>query len=268
MHVLVIGGTGGIGSAVVKALLTHKGVTAVHATYCHSSPIDTKNSHQEKAVQTVALEEKTNPNDPYWYPLDLESESDIEGLASRLDTVDWIINAAGVLQPHDGLEHKTEQSQKSRHRAPEKRLQALSYSWFMQSMAINAASHLLVAKAFEPHLRRSHQPRYLALSAKVGSIQDNRRGGWYSYRCSKAALNMAIKTLSIEWQRTLPKAAIIAYHPGTTDSRLSRPFQNHLAPGQLQTTDTSAHQLINTLLNLTPEQTGLFLSYSGEVLPW
>jgi NAD(P)-dependent dehydrogenase (short-subunit alcohol dehydrogenase family) len=103
------------------------------------------------------------------------------------------------------------------------------------------------------------------LSAKVGSIEDNRLGGWYSYRASKAALNMLIKTAAIELARTKPHIALIALHPGTVNSRLSQPFKGQ----QIGRPPLDAAQdMLNVLLSLSKEDSGTFISYSGERLPW
>ena len=103
------------------------------------------------------------------------------------------------------------------------------------------------------------------LSAKVGSIEDNRLGGWYSYRASKAALNMLIKTTAIELARTKPNASLIALHPGTVNSRLSKPFKGQqIGRPPLE----AAQDMLNVLLSLDREDSGTFISYSGERLPW
>ena len=103
------------------------------------------------------------------------------------------------------------------------------------------------------------------LSAKVGSIEDNRLGGWYSYRASKAALNMLIKTASIEFARTKPNTALMALHPGTVNSRLSKPFKGEqIGRPPLD----AANDMLNALLSLSKEDSGSFITYSGERLPW
>jgi NAD(P)-dependent dehydrogenase (short-subunit alcohol dehydrogenase family) len=103
------------------------------------------------------------------------------------------------------------------------------------------------------------------LSAKVGSIEDNRLGGWYSYRASKAALNMLIKTAAIEFARTKPNVALIALHPGTVNSRLSQPFKGQqIGRPPLE----AAQDMLNVLLSADKEDSGTFISYSGERLPW
>ncbi len=106
------------------------------------------------------------------------------------------------------------------------------------------------------------------LSAKVGSIADNRLGGWYSYRASKAALNMLVRTTAIEWQHRLPNATVLALHPGTTDSRLSRPFQQRLPPGQLHSPTRTGEALSRIIDSAEPEVSGRFYSWDGSLLPW
>lgn len=103
------------------------------------------------------------------------------------------------------------------------------------------------------------------LSAKVGSIGDNRLGGWYGYRASKAALNMLVKTASIELKRTMPRAIVIALHPGTVNSKLSKPFcgETKGRPAGL-----ACREMLQTIDALKPEQSGQFLSYRAEQLPW
>jgi len=109
---------------------------------------------------------------------------------------------------------------------------------------------------------------FATVSARVGSIEDNRLGGWFSYRASKAALNMCLKTLAIEWRRTLPNVAVAALHPGTTDTALSRPFQHNVPREQLFTPRQTANYLLNVLDGLEPAQSTQFLAFDGEWLPW
>jgi NAD(P)-dependent dehydrogenase (short-subunit alcohol dehydrogenase family) len=105
----------------------------------------------------------------------------------------------------------------------------------------------------------------VTLSAKVGSIEDNRLGGWYSYRASKAALNMMIKTASIEWGRTKPNTALIAMHPGTVNSRLSKPFRGEQIG---RPAHDAVADMFGVIESLMKEDSGSFISYSGERLPW
>jgi NAD(P)-dependent dehydrogenase (short-subunit alcohol dehydrogenase family) len=131
-------------------------------------------------------------------------------------------------------------------------------------MQINAIGPGLTIKHFSKLLDPAHSVM-ATLSAKVGSIEDNRLGGWYSYRASKAALNMLIKTASIEFSRTKPNTALVALHPGTVNSRLSKPFKGE----QIGRPPLDAgSDMLNVLLSLNKEDSGSFISYSGERLPW
>lgn len=161
-----------------------------------------------------------------------------------------IIHAAGLL--HDG------------DLMPEKKLSDLRFDNLMKSFTVNAIGSALVLRYFSPLLNREGS-RMIFLSAKVGSIGDNRLGGWYGYRASKAALNMLVKTASIELKRTTPKAIVIAMHPGTVNSKLSKPFGGATKG---KAADLACREMLNTIDGLQPEQTGQFLSYSAEQLPW
>ncbi|WP_144244280.1 hypothetical protein [Nitrincola sp. A-D6] len=115
-------------------------------------------------------------------------------------------------------------------------------------------------------MKRDTVLRFMSISAKVGSISDNRLGGWYAYRTSKAALNMLVKTTAIEWQRRFPLSALATYHPGTTDSGLSEPFQQRVPDGQLKTPEEAAHCLVAVIDSLVPEASGQLLSWEGNTL--
>jgi NAD(P)-dependent dehydrogenase (short-subunit alcohol dehydrogenase family) len=151
---------------------------------------------------------------------------------------------------------------------PEKSLSQLSDDWLQQSMAVNVLSHVHLAQAVEAFVARRQPIRWLSLSAMVGSIADNQLGGWYSYRMSKAALNMFIKTLSIEWGRKSPDSCVVALHPGTTESGLSKPFQAGIAEGKLYSQQETAKRLVQVMRELTPAQHGRLLHWDGSELPF
>ena len=121
------------------------------------------------------------------------------------------------------------------HQSPEKRLAVLQRSALHQSFAINAWGPVLLAQAVEPALKRTDRAWFASLSARVGSISDNKLGGWYSYRAAKAAQNQLLKTVALEWRRTMPGVCVACLHPGTTDSPLSKPFQAGVPPKKLFT---------------------------------
>jgi len=146
----------------------------------------------------------------------------------------------------------------------EKKLADLNPSQLQDIFAINTVGPALVMKEFS-NLMDKNGSSMVILSAKVGSIEDNRLGGWYSYRSSKAALNMIIKTASIELKRTKPNVCLIAMHPGTVNSNLSKPFGGESIG---QAPEQAAKMMLNVIRELTPDQSGSFLSYKNEVIPW
>ncbi|GAM52028.1 sorbitol-6-phosphate 2-dehydrogenase [bacterium endosymbiont of Mortierella elongata FMR23-6] len=149
--------------------------------------------------------------------------------------------------------------------APEKCLGDLRPEHLAASFAVNTIGPALALAHFAPLLTRGERSMFAVLSAKVGSIGDNRLGGWYSYRASKAALNMVMKTAAIELARTHPQAVVAALHPGTVDSALSAPFRG----AQIgRPAADAARDLLALLDGLAPEDTGGFWAYDGQRLPW
>ena len=185
--------------------------------------------------------------------IDFEQEPSIAAAAVELaqrGPFHLIINAAGLLHQPEFM--------------PEKQLSQLSYAQMLSTLTINTLGPALLLRHFSPLLDR--QRGVLAmLSAKVGSIEDNRLGGWYSYRASKAALNMLIKTAAIELKRSQPQAVLLALHPGTVNSALSAPFRGAEIG---RPADVAAADMLAVLDRLTPADTGQFISYAGERLPW
>ena len=190
--------------------------------------------------------------------LDLENDSDLDGLSPRLRgeglPLRLVFNCSGRLHG-PGLQ-------------PEKRLQQIDRSQLEQQFSINAMAPILLAKAIEPLLQRDQPFHFASLSARVGSIGDNRTGGWYGYRAAKAAQNQLLRCLSIEWARRWPLATVSLLHPGTTDTGLSRPFQSFVAPDKLFSPERAARQLVEVLLQQTPEQSGAFLAWDGQSIDW
>lgn len=151
---------------------------------------------------------------------------------------------------------------------PEKRLEDIQPRSMMKSYATNTLGFLLLVQALIPWLRHKEPKLIAAISAKVGSIGDNEFGGWYSYRCSKAALNMAVRTLAIETRRRLRPATVVALHPGTTETGLTAPFQQSLARLKVHSPADTASNLWQVLDNLSPDASGTFLNWDGSTLPW
>jgi NAD(P)-dependent dehydrogenase (short-subunit alcohol dehydrogenase family) len=184
--------------------------------------------------------------------LDLTNETGIAAAAAKVGTADMVVVATGLL--HDG-EH-----------GPEKALRDLDPVWLARQYAVNAIGPALVAKHFLPILPRSGRSVFAALSARVGSISDNRLGGWYGYRASKAALNQLIRTLAIEDKRRNDRGIVVALHPGTVDTRLSKPFQQ--SGRDLFRPDRAAVQLLDVLDALKPADSGKLFAWDGaEIAP-
>ncbi len=148
--------------------------------------------------------------------------------------------------------------------SPERRLADVSGEALEAIFRVNAFGPAEVMRCFVPQLARDRS-LFAVLSAKVGSIGDNRLGGWYGYRASKAALNMLIKTASIETRRTHPGAVLVALHPGTVKSALSRPFRGDSIG---QEPASAVAQMLQALDALQPSDSGAFVAYDGQRLPW
>ena len=185
--------------------------------------------------------------------LDLTDEASIAAaaaLVSQGPSPSLVIIATGLL--HDG-EH-----------GPEKSLKEIDLDWMAKNFAINTIGPALIAKHFIPLLPKTGTPIFAALSARVGSISDNLLGGWYSYRASKAALNMLIRNLAIEARRSNDRSIIVGLHPGTVDTPLSKPFQANLSPGKLFESERAALQLLDVIEGLKVKDSGKLFAWDGE----
>ena len=223
---VVLGARGGIGAALVEAL-----------------------SATQSFEQVLGFARQSRP------ALDLKDESSIAAVAACIrqhGTPRLIIDATGVLHG-PGMQ-------------PEKTLQALDPQAMTEAFAINAIGPALLMKHLLPLLPAEGKAVFATLSAKVGSIGDNRLGGWYSYRASKAALNQLVRTAAIELHRRRPQALCLALHPGTVETALSAPF----ARGglEIQSPAVAARRLLETLDGARAEDNGSFLSQRAERLPW
>ncbi len=183
--------------------------------------------------------------------LDLTDEATIAAAAARAGTPELVMVATGVL--HEG------------ERGPEKAIRELDSVWLARQYAVNAIGPALVAKHFLPIMPRNGRSVFAVLSARVGSISDNRLGGWYGYRASKAALNQLIRTLAIEDKRRNDRGIVVALHPGTVDTKLSQPFQQKgrdlFQPGR------AAVQLLDVIDGLKPTDSGRHFAWDGAEVP-
>ena len=235
LRVVILGGSGGIGRAFVDYFLQLERPVMIHATY-HQSNLN------------------NNTENCRWHCVDITDERQVSNFCDALDEIDICINAIGML-------HNAQYQ-------PEKSTQQISSDYFLHSMSTNALPTLLLARYISAKFRHKRPAVFATVSARVGSIEENYLGGWYSYRASKAALNMILKRLSIEWRRVLPNVAVAALHPGTTDTRLSQPFQQNVKPEQLFTPQQSVGYMMQVIDELTPAKTGKFWSFDGTLLPW
>lgn len=193
----------------------------------------------------------------HYLPLEEGEESSLAAAASWIgerEEIGGVIVATGWLHGEGAM--------------PERALKELSFVQLQRSFEVNAIFPALVAKHFLPRMWGKSPALFAALSARVGSISDNRLGGWYGYRASKAALNMFIKTASIEMKRKNPLSVVVGLHPGTVDSPLSHPFQKNLPKGQLFTPTDAAEKLVEVMEHLTPAHSGRCLGWDGkEIAP-
>ena len=237
-NVVIVGASGGIGSAFTTALAADERVGQVFAL--SRSPIDT-------GIPSVT-------------PLRINITDDVSvaGAAASCaehGPIDLVIVATGIL-------HKGEDLQ------PEKRMQDLDVAVMEEVFRVNTIGPAIVAQHFLPLMRRDHKATFVAISARVGSIGDNRLGGWASYRASKAALNMLIKTLSIEHARSHPEGILVALHPGTTDTALSKPFQRNVPEGKLFSPAFTTKKLLHVIDALSSADTGGFFAWDGKPIEY
>lgn len=238
-NIAVFGASGTLGNAFCHLLATKHQAAHIHAV----------------ARVPVAFEQPNIQSHILNFDDELALQSLIDSLTQE-QQLDCVIVAIGLLHHSDS------------NITPEKSLRALPAEQFHQLFHVNMVLPMLIAKHSLPKLSRHTPSRFAVLSARVGSISDNRLGGWYAYRSAKAALNMGIKNLSIELQRKNPTAIVVALHPGTVDSPLSQPFQNNVPEGKLFTPEFSASCLLAVLERLTSTDSGKIWAWDGqEILP-
>jgi NAD(P)-dependent dehydrogenase (short-subunit alcohol dehydrogenase family) len=244
---LVVGANRGIGLALTEAQLADPSVSRVIAT-CRPGA-EQSSLDRLAGVHGDRLQR-------FW--LDVTDADGLQSfeqyLCDQEAGVDVAIHAAGIL--HDGPLQ------------PEKSLADCEAAGLARMFQVNSIAPLLVARAVLAAQTRKRPFVFAALSAMVGSISDNRLGGWYGYRASKAALNQMMKTLSIECRSRYPRGRILAIHPGTTDTDLSRPFQRSVKPGRLFAPEQTAARILQVIYAGSADQSGAFLSWDGRQIPW
>lgn len=191
-------------------------------------------------------------------PLDVTRLDSIKAAVAQVsaftDGLDLVLNVAGVLN--------------GRGKLPERRLEHIDPAAMAEAFAINAIGPILMAQQTLPLLKHGGRAVFASLSARIGSIEDNRKGGWYSCRSSKAAQNQLLRTVSIELARRAPEVISVSLHPGTVDTEMSKPFQRGVPPGKLFDTQRAARQLLDIIEGLTPDDHGTFIAWDGQPIPW
>ncbi len=245
---LVVGASRGIGLALTRALLEDARFERVIATCRHPGQADQLAGLASSAGQPIDI-----------LPVDVTDALSIEALGRWLDErslkPSLLIHAAGVL--HDGPALQ-----------PEKRLEDLAGPSLARVLAVNTIGPALVLQAVLPRMARSGSAVAVVISARVGSISDNRLGGWYAYRASKAAVNQIVVTAAIEARRRFKQCIVVSLHPGTTDTGLSEPFQANVPAEKLFSADYTAGRLLAVIGGLEKEDSGSFFAWDGQRIPW
>jgi NAD(P)-dependent dehydrogenase (short-subunit alcohol dehydrogenase family) len=260
---VVVGASGGLGAAFVDALVARGGYTTVLALSRRPPGVRVGGATppgggDPDGGQAGVAGGRGTTTAIVHATLDVTDEASIAAaaaLARTLAPLRRVIVATGLL--HDdagGLR-------------PEKSMAALDPDRLARLFAVNATGPALVARHFIPLMPRQGPVAFAALSARVGSISDNRLGGWYGYRASKAALNMLLRTLAIEWARTAREAVCVGLHPGTVDTALSAPFQGGVAQDRLFTPAQSAAHMLDVLDGLGPANSGRVFAWDGSEVP-
>lgn len=238
---VLVGASGGIGQAMLAQLLDEPRVSRVYAFARQFS---------DSLKQQASL----HPDRLSLHSINLSQEASIAACAEQLKatTPNLVLITTGFLHSEESL--------------PEKSWRSLESDYFQQQMQINALAPALLAKHLIPLLPKDQRAVFAALSARVGSISDNRLGGWYSYRASKAALNMLLRCTAIEAKRRWPKLVVAGLHPGTVNTPLSQPFQARVPDGKLFTPAFSARSLLQVIDGLTPADSGNVYAWDGQLI--
>lgn len=238
LRVAVIGANSGIAKQIIQTIVDDNAVTEIW-------------------ISTRGAPELTHHKITHHF-VDVEHEEQIKDWAREMKNAQFkpnlILNCLGILHT-DSF-------------GPEKTWRHLDYDAMRQVFAINAFAVPMLGKYLLPLISRQERVVFLSFSAKVGSIGDNRLGGWYSYRASKAAHNMFVKTLSIEAKMKYPQLCIAAYHPGTVDTKLSKPFTKRYPAEKLFSPARAVQEVCSVLSQLQPENSGNFFAWDGAELPF
>jgi NAD(P)-dependent dehydrogenase (short-subunit alcohol dehydrogenase family) len=246
-NALVVGASQGIGLGFVRSLLQQSNIQQIFATYRNPDTagelLDLASQYGDRLTclqVDITIEE--------------EISAAIKEIQASVKQLHLAIYSVGVL--HDQT------------LTPEKSLRQINAQNLIYSFQVNSIGAVLLAKHLMPLFNKTEPSIFASISAKVGSIGDNRLGGWYGYRASKAALNMFLKTTAIEYSRRCPKTIVVALHPGTTDTQLSQPFQKNVPTEKLFPVEHTVKLLSQVISGLSLKDSGEFFSWDGTQLPW
>lgn len=245
-NIVIAGATGGIGQALVREALTRW-------PDCRLWALGRDLRKLEALARAIAAPERLRIR-----KADLDDLREADALSAALSEeagrIHLAIYAIGVLNANG-------------HR-PEKSLREVDADRLTETFRINAAGAMDFARVLKPLLRHAEDSRYIAISAKVGSIGDNHTGGWYAYRMSKAALNMGMRNVAQEFQRSGCRSIVCAVHPGTTLTDFSKDHVSHWAEGRVADVSVSAQRVLDLAVRLENKDDGAFLHWDGTTLPW
>lgn len=243
-NIVVLGASGGIGRALCDALAARPETQQLHLVV-----------RRPETLTESGAENHTEGPKRRLHQADITSEADLARLAAAVGTPDMILVATGLLSDAtSGLR-------------PEKSYRQQDMAAFEQVLRVNTIGPALVAKHLLDRMPRDRRTVFAALGARVGSISDNRLGGWHAYRASKAALAMLMRSYAIEIARRNPQAICVCLHPGTVRTPLSAPFRGAVPEHQLFAPEVAAAHLLKVLEGLTPEDSGNQYDWAGKRVP-
>ena len=239
---VVIGAGHGIGLSIAKELLRREPEIKIYASYRNS----------EKAQELLELHDKIMV-----FQLDPCEERDLEKLAKTVSAdpmnIGLVINCVAWLH--------------TEYMKPEKNLRQINMTQMLESFRVNSIVTGLIARQFLPSFRHGQECSLVSISAKVGSITDNKIGGWYGYRAAKAAMNMILRTAAIEYARYSCRCSLLAIHPGTTVTQLSEPYIKN-TKYKLHTPDETAKNIISVIDQQSYSPEARFLSWDNTTIEW
>ena len=239
-NVLVIGTGGGIGQALVKQLC---------------------NGDASRQVFTVSRSQAvTSFENQHHFVFDSTNEASIKTFVQDMQvkkiSFTDVVCTTGVLHVSGDKTLK-----------PEKRLEDIDPEQLAEYFRVNTVVPAMWLKYLIKVVAKE-RANIVFFSARVGSISENGLGGWYGYRASKAALNMIVKTASIEYKRRVPNVTLACYHPGTVDTGLSKPFQSNVKPGKLFTPEFTASQLLSHMQGFDPQYSPYYIDWDGKSISY